>query len=94
MYPHCGLPLQRTPIIGKLSHSPPIRLHLLIGQTNLVRPTLFHIPQTKQHALDHGMQGDACPAYSHTLLRPHVLLNKLHNFCVLRLISGKQPSPR
>ena len=40
------------------------------------------------------MQGDACPAYNHTLLRPHMLLNKLHNFCVLCLISGKPPSPR
>ena len=36
MYPHCGLPLQPTPIIGKLPHSLPIRLTSL-----LVKPILF-----------------------------------------------------
>ena len=43
--------------------------------------------------MDDGMRGDACPAYSHTLLRPHLLLNKLHDFCLLGLISGKPPFP-
>ena len=44
--------------------------------------------------MDDSMQGDACPGYSHTLLRPHMPLNKLHGFCVLGPISGKPPSPR
>ena len=42
--------------------------------------------------MDDGMQGDASGAYSHALLRLHMLLNNLHNFCVIGLISGKPPS--
>ena len=40
--------------------------------------------------MDDNMQGDACPGYNHTLLRPHMQLNKLHDFCVLRLSSPRR----
>ena len=37
---------------------------------------------------------DGLPSYSNTLLCPHVLLNELHDFGMLPLISDKPPYPR
>ena len=39
------------------------------------------------------MQGDGCPSYSNRLLCPHVLLNEVHEFGMLALISGKPLFP-